>query len=175
MLTTVLLSMGSNIDPEQNLPAAAQRLARQVEVVAASRVFETAAAGAAGTAPFLNAALMIRTPLTAADLKFQVLRPLEAGLGRVRTHDRNAPRTIDLDISLFGDQVIDDPGHTLRIPDPEILTCGHVAIPLADVAPDTVHPETGERLDQIANRLREPRLMALDQIVLWPSPGGTSP
>ncbi len=55
---------------------------------------------------FLNAAVLIETDLTAAELKEQVLQVIERELGRVRTADKNAPRTIDLDIALFGDQVL---------------------------------------------------------------------
>ena len=88
------------------------------------------------------------------------------GLGRVRSADKNAPRTIDLDIALYGAQVIDDPLAGLRIPDPEIPLRAYLALPLAEVGPETVHPETGERLADIAERLaggaEPPRRLDLD-------------
>jgi 7,8-dihydro-6-hydroxymethylpterin-pyrophosphokinase len=71
----------------------------------------------------------------------------------VRSADRNAPRTVDVDISIFGCRVVEDPEAELVIPDPEILTRAHVAVPLADLAPDLPHPVTGERLADIAARL----------------------
>jgi len=80
------------------------------------------------------------------------LRRIEAELGRVRTSDKYAPRTIDLDLSLFGDQIYRAPGS--QIPDPEITRLAHLAIPLADLAPEYRHPELGESLAEIAGRLR---------------------
>ncbi len=65
-------------------------------------------------------------------------------------HDKFAPRPLDLDIALFGDRVINDP--RLTVPDPDILTRAHVALPLADLAPEWVHPSTGQTLAQIAAR-----------------------
>jgi 2-amino-4-hydroxy-6-hydroxymethyldihydropteridine diphosphokinase len=80
-----------------------------------------------------------------------VLARIEQQLGRQRRADPNAPRTIDVDISLFDDVVIDLGKR--HIPDPEILRYPHIAVPLADVAPDYRHPETGESLAQIAARV----------------------
>jgi 7,8-dihydro-6-hydroxymethylpterin-pyrophosphokinase len=75
-------------------------------------------------------------------------------LGRIRTSDPNAPRTIDLDIALAGELVLADRKSGIDIPDPEILTRAHVALPLADLAPDAVHPVTGETLSEIAEGFR---------------------
>jgi 7,8-dihydro-6-hydroxymethylpterin-pyrophosphokinase len=68
----------------------------------------------------------------------------------VRTENKNAPRTIDIDIMLFNDDVL----HVgrRRIPDPEVLERPFVAIPLAEIAPDYVHPETGRSLTEIASQ-----------------------
>ena len=79
-----------------------------------------------------------------------VLRPLEAELGRVRGPDRNAPRPIDLDIAFAGDLVVRDPALGLEIPDPEIIARAHLALPLADLAPEAVHPLDGRTLGAIA-------------------------
>ncbi len=93
---------------------------------------------------------------------------MEHLLGRVRSSDPNAPRTIDVDISLFNDEVL-----TLgkrRIPDPEILLYPHIAVPLADVAPDYRHPETGETLADIAARMiasSEQHLVRRDDVALF--------
>jgi len=83
-------------------------------------------------------------------LKFGVLRPLEVKLGRRRSADRYAPRTIDLDIAFFGSLVIDDPARGLVIPDPDIGICAHLALPLADLEPLFRHPVSGETLAQLA-------------------------
>jgi 7,8-dihydro-6-hydroxymethylpterin-pyrophosphokinase len=80
------------------------------------------------------------------------LRKIEADQGRVRTRDKHAPRTIDLDLTLFGDQVLS--GSDYQIPDPELTRLAHLAIPLAELAPDFRHPNMDGTLGQIADRLR---------------------
>jgi 2-amino-4-hydroxy-6-hydroxymethyldihydropteridine diphosphokinase len=147
---SVLISMGSNIDPALNLWKAFRALDERFGVVASSKVYQTLPALGAVGPSFLNAALELRTQLGPEALKLEVLRPLEAALGRVRSDDRNAPRTIDLDISYHGDFVIDDPESGIRIPDPDALRWAHVALPLADLDPDRRHPEDGRSLAEIA-------------------------
>jgi len=146
--------LGSNIRPAENLPLAVERLAEQVDVQGSSRVYESAAKGAMGAPMFLNAAVTLTTFLSPLELKLEVLRPLEAALGRMRTDNPNEPRPIDVDLVLFGDLLVDDPVAGLVLPDPEILTCAHVALPLADLAPRLVHPVSGETLAVIAARLQ---------------------
>ncbi len=69
-------------------------------------------------------------------------------MGRVRTADKFAPRPIDLDIAFYGDRVLEVAGKV--IPDPDVLRFAHVAAPLADVAGDWIHPQTGQTLAEIA-------------------------
>ena len=151
-LNRAFVTLGSNIEPEANLAAAVRRLREhpEVEVVAVSPVYQTAPVGTRDQADFLNAAVLLRTGLSAEALKAQVLAPIEAALGRVRTADKNAARTIDLDIALFNYEV-SEAGR--RIPDPDVLVYPHVALPLADIAPYYVHPESGETLAEIAERM----------------------
>ncbi|NLF76550.1 MAG: 2-amino-4-hydroxy-6-hydroxymethyldihydropteridine diphosphokinase [Chloroflexi bacterium] len=149
----VFITLGSNIDPHQNLRRAVQMIGQKFPIQAASRVYETAPIDAAGNvdgsqAAFLNAAVLITTDKPPAEIKYKILRFLETMLGRVRTADKFAARTIDLDLALYGDRVIDSP--RLVLPDPDILTRAHVALPLADLAPDFRHPVTGQTLAAIA-------------------------
>ena len=150
MSNLVFVAMGSNIDPLGNMPAAAEMLADALEVSSVSSVYETDPVGRIDQPRFLNAALLARTTLTPEELKLGLLRPIEARLGRVRTSDRNAPRTIDLDIALFGDLVVDDPASGIQIPDPDIERRAHLALPLADLAPGFVHPANGCTLASLA-------------------------
>jgi 2-amino-4-hydroxy-6-hydroxymethyldihydropteridine diphosphokinase len=149
-MNRVFVSLGSNIDPQRNLPEAVRRLAARCRLVAVSPVYETAPVGKTDQPNFLNAAVQIETELPPADLK-AMLQAIEDELGRVRTEDKNAPRTIDLDISLYNDLVL-ELGHR-QIPDPEILQFPHIARPLADLAPQYRHPATGQTLSEIVDSL----------------------
>lgn len=162
----VFISLGSNIDAETNLTAAVRHLRNHdaVEVIATSRVYETAPVGTVDQPNFLNAALLIRTPLSAEALKAGPLWEVEQVLGRVRTADKNAPRTIDLDIALFNYDVLDV--GVRHIPDPELLTRAHVAVPVADLAPYYIHPETGATLEEIAARLPVEGIVMRTDLVL---------
>jgi 2-amino-4-hydroxy-6-hydroxymethyldihydropteridine diphosphokinase len=145
-----LLSIGSNIEPEKNLPAAVRELSRHGRVRRVSGVWESPPAGAPDQPDYLNAALLLETSLSARELKETALAAVEAGLGRVRGADRFAPRTIDIDIMYFNHERLRLGRRS--IPDPEALERPFVAIPLAEIAPDYIHPETGETLAEIAAR-----------------------
>lgn len=147
-LHLALLSLGSNIDPEKNLAAAVRELARFGRVLRVSAVWESPPLESPGGPHFLNAALSLETPLSARELKETAISGIESALGRVRGSDRNAPRTIDIDIMLFDRQRLRIARRT--IPDPEVLERPFVAIPLAEIAPQYIHPGTGETLAEIA-------------------------
>lgn len=160
----VFIAMGSNIDAEDNLREATRLLAEQCVLVAFSPVYETAPVGKLDQPNFLNAAALIETELSAAELKREVLSGIECQLGRVRVADKNAPRTIDLDIALFNTEVLDiDARH---IPDPDIVKYAHIAVPLADLAPHYRHPETGQTLREIAEHTFMGGMMRRDDVQL---------
>ncbi len=134
------LSLGSNIDKERNIVRAVELLRQAVTVVAVSAVYETAPVGNPNQESFLNAAVLVTTSLEAEALTRDVLRPIEERLGRRRGADKNAPRTIDIDVVLFNHQVLDD----------EVLTRAHLAVPLSEVAPHFRPPGAGGTLAEIA-------------------------
>ncbi len=144
------LLLGSNIEPERNLPAAVAHLNRFGHVRAASTVWQTAPVGRADQPDYLNAAVLLETPLSAQELQERAIPFIEGVLGRVRTADKDAPRTIDVDILLFNHEVL-SLGRR-HIPSPEILERPFVALLLAEIAPGYVHPEIGQTLRQIAAR-----------------------
>jgi 2-amino-4-hydroxy-6-hydroxymethyldihydropteridine diphosphokinase len=148
MLHLAYLSLGSNINPEVNLPAAVQRLKEYGTLCAVSNVWETTPVGFLDQANFLNAAVLLETSEPAETFHARVIRPIEQHLHRVRTGNPNAPRTIDLDLVLYDDQILTLARH--QIPAPDILTQAFVAIPLAEIAPTYRHPQTGQTLAQIA-------------------------
>lgn len=151
MSELVFISLGSNIEPEVHLATAVQRLKELGSLIGLSTVYQNPAVGPTQQPDFLNTAALIETDLTIDAIR-DLLRHIEVDLGRVRTEDKYAPRTIDLDLCLFGDLVVETAQFIL--PDPGLLTLAHLAIPLAELAPDYIHPVTGESLKDIADRLR---------------------
>lgn len=154
-INRVIISLGSNIDKEINLPAAVRILGESGRIIAVSSVYETVPIGTSNDADwprFWNAAVLMETELTAKAFRTQVLDDVERRLDRQRTTDRFAPRTIDADLTLFNQEILDlDADH--HLPDPDLLVYAHVAIPVADVVPQLIHPETGQSILQIARRL----------------------
>ena len=152
----VFLTLGSNIHPEQNLPAALGLLRKRTHVQRVSRFYKSLALGKQGEPLdqnyYLNAAVLLHVALGTDPVLFKsdVLRPLERLLGRRDTPDKYAPRPIDLDIALFGNVVI-----APHLPDPEIYTRAYKALPLADTGPTFAHPVTGESLSDIAARFAD--------------------
>lgn len=151
--TVAFIALGSNIAPDVNLPAALRLLAERCALLARSPVYRTPPQGFADQPDFYNMAVRAATALDPAAFKQTVLADIERALGRVRDpRNKNAPRTIDLDIALWGTAALTYGSRPWRVPDPDILRFAHLAIPLADLAPDYVHPETGATLAQIARR-----------------------
>ncbi len=147
-----IVAMGSNIEKERNLADAIRLLRRapHITVQKVSGIYESPSVGGPDDAPeFFNAAALICTELAPLDLR-AALRAIESELGRVRTDDPDAPRTIDLDIAYYGDVELDMDGWV--IPDPQAGTAAHVAIPIAEVAPDWVHPSDGRTTKEIAEQ-----------------------
>jgi 2-amino-4-hydroxy-6-hydroxymethyldihydropteridine diphosphokinase len=152
-MNTYYLILGSNIDKEINLPRAVQLLTQFCDVQAVSQVYETAPVGTLEQEAFFNAAACVRSSLEPLAFKQQIGAAIEHALLRRRSADRNAPRTIDIDIVLCNDRVLDYDGR--HIPDPDLRRFPHVALPIAELAPEMAHPETGEALQALANRLRQ--------------------
>ena len=139
----VCLLIGSNIQPEKNLPLSVTLLKKVMPVLQVSSVWEFATVGSDGP-NMLNAAILVSTPLDPEELKEQMLRPLEAQMGRVRTSDKNAPRTIDLDIIFFDQQCLE----------PNLWHYAFRAVPVAQVLPE-YQSESGETLQEAAIRLAQ--------------------
>lgn len=139
---SVYLSIGSNIEPEKHLPLAVQRLRQLLHVVAVGSTWQTPPYGTSGQ-DFYNSATHVMTEFKPEDLKMKVLRPLESELGRVRTSDKYAPRTIDLDIVIYNVQVLES----------RLWNLPFLAIPMADLLPGLVNPSTGQTLAQIASEM----------------------
>lgn len=146
-MVEVYISVGSNIEPEKNIIEALDRLRRYVRVKAISTFYLTSPIGRPEQPPFLNGVWQVETEKTARELKFGVLRRIENELGRARTEDKYAARTIDLDIIIYGDDVIGEPG--LIIPDPDIRKRPFIAVPLMELSPLLILRDTEEPISSL--------------------------
>lgn len=143
-LHTVYLNLGSNIQPRMNLVKAIQLLSEHGVVRKISSVWESRSVGAPGP-NYLNICLLLMSPHMQAELKEQVIHPIEASLGRKRTEDKYIPRTIDIDIILFDDQPYND----------RLWNAAFVIVPLAEIYPEYRNPRTGDPITETATRLRQ--------------------
>lgn len=162
--STVYISLGSNIDPEANLKRAIDLIGQRCTVLAVSHAYRTPPQGFIDQDDFFNLAVKITTDLDAVTLKHSVLDWIERELKRVRDpNNKNAPRTIDLDISLWNNDIFDYGEKPWHVPDRDILRFAHVALPLAEIAPDYMHPTEHVALKMIAGRFAD---MDFEQINL---------
>ncbi|PPT76575.1 2-amino-4-hydroxy-6-hydroxymethyldihydropteridine diphosphokinase [Xanthomonas arboricola pv. populi] len=141
-MTTVLLSLGSNVQPTHYLRLAVDALRARFGQLAISPAYRTPAVGFDGP-DFVNNAVALDTDMDLHALEHW-LHALEDAHGRDRSGPRFSDRTLDVDVVFFGDCIVEGPGR-LRIPRPE-LKHAFVLKPLADVAPDFVDPLSGQTL-----------------------------
>ena len=138
----VLISLGSNIEPQKNLSLALKMLAEQVLILKQSSVWQTPAVGSNGP-DYLNTAVLIHCQLSPDSLKDQILSTIESKLGRIRTNNKNADRSIDLDIVMADGECLDE----------DLWNQAHVAVPASELIPDCTNPKSGETVAQAAQRL----------------------
>jgi 2-amino-4-hydroxy-6-hydroxymethyldihydropteridine diphosphokinase len=171
------VALGSNLgDREQELASGLRGLAATpgVEIVRLSRIFETEPVGPPQGA-YLNAVVELRVRLAPLALLDRLLE-IERASGRRRERLRNAPRTLDLDLLLYGSVCIDHA--RLVVPHPRLAERGFVLEPLRDLAPDRLHPRIHETIAVLAERVRDERAVrpfASTLEVPWPSSQSASP
>ena len=130
---TAYIGVGANLEPARGIPAGLRRLAASVPIEAFSTFYETEPIGRPEQPKYYNGVCRVGTGLEPRSLLNEVLHPIEAALGRKRTDDRYAARPLDLDLLLWDDAVLDEPG--LRLPHPEILARAFVALLLLELDP----------------------------------------
>ena len=140
------LALGSNLgDREGNLRRALALLAERLEITRCSSIYESEPWGYTGQEKFLNMVCSVHTSLSPQEL-LAWAKEVERRLGRTSTI-RHGPRTIDVDILLYGREQVDEP--ELAIPHAGLAERPFVLVPLAEVAPQVVHPVTGQRVTHL--------------------------
>ena len=160
-MTKAFLSLGSNIEPEKNVYEALKLLSEQVRILEVSTVYLTEPLLRKSQAKFYNCVVKIQTDLEPEALKSKTLQTIEEKLGRKKTKDKYASRTIDIDILLYGNLYFST--ENLVIPDPEIEKRPFLAIPLYEIEPDLVIPQTNEQIVKIADRFENSSMIKLDE------------
>ncbi len=155
VLVDACLGVGANLgDRSAAIAAAVDALTSHagVQSLRLSRIYETEPVGPAGQGRYLNAAIRLQTTLSARELLVLCLA-LERDAGRDRAGEvRWGPRQLDLDLLLYGDAIIDEPG--LTVPHPHLAERTFVLDPLADVADEVIHPVLNLTISTLRQRLR---------------------
>jgi 2-amino-4-hydroxy-6-hydroxymethyldihydropteridine diphosphokinase len=153
----VYIAGGSNVEPEKNLRAATQHLEREFPGVRFSSWYLNRAAGFEGD-DFINWVAGFTTTLSVHEV-LDRLHAIENICGRARDAPKWAPRSMDLDVLLYGDLICDEP--KLKLPRPDLLKRAYMLGPLAELAPEVIHPIAGlsigelwQRFDQAAHPMQ---------------------
>ena len=154
---SVYISVGSNIDPHEHVPQGIARLLAHADPhdVAISSFYVSEAIGRPEQPLYCNGVVKLSTDLSHDVLK-EELRGIEALQGRVRVHDRYAPRTLDLDIILYGEHQFEI--DTTKIPEPTIQKWSFIYVPLLEITPEICLPGLAEPLARMIPSEHQPPL-----------------
>jgi 2-amino-4-hydroxy-6-hydroxymethyldihydropteridine diphosphokinase len=144
------IALGSNVgDREENITKAFVALKQKLQILKISSLYETKPMYLEDQGWFVNCAAKIETALTPREL-LEFLKSIEKALGRKQAV-RNGPRLIDLDVLIYGDQVVSE--NDLQVPHPKIQERAFVLVPLAEIAPNLIHPTMKKTISELLSEL----------------------
>lgn len=150
----LILMLGSNIKREESIKKGIALLKEYFTIKKISNVYETENVSDNHTQAYYNCAVMIDTDETVDHIKSNILPAIEKACGRKRDpNDKHAPRTLDIDISLYGlQQVITE---NYEVPDPEITKYNYLLVPICEIAPHFIHPSYGESIQSLLKNCQD--------------------
>ncbi|MDD5486283.1 MAG: 2-amino-4-hydroxy-6-hydroxymethyldihydropteridine diphosphokinase [Dehalococcoidales bacterium] len=151
-LVSVYLGLGSNVgNRQENLNKALGYIEQRMRVAAKSSVYETNPVGNTNQPMFLNMVCEVKTSLP-PEFLLVLAKGIEKKLGRMENHPKDSPRTMDIDILFYGDQVLND--HDLIIPHPRLSKRAFVLVPMNEIAPDFVDPASGKTVSALLEEIQ---------------------
>lgn len=150
-MVRAFIGIGSNINPDNNVRKAIRLLSKEEHILGISTVYETLPERGLKQPRYYNCVVEIETKTPSEELKHKVLRKIEKDLGRKRSKDKYASRTIDLDLILYDDMVLKTDDFT--VPDPYIASRPYLAVPLCELNPELVLPDSGLSIKELASKL----------------------
>ena len=158
-MAQVFIGLGSNINPARNVARALRQLALHGRILGVSTVYRTPPEGRPEQPWYFNCVVALETTKTPLELKQDALRRIERELGRVRSADRYAARTIDLDLLLYDDLVVER--DDLTLPDPHVFQRAYLAHGVYELAPELALPGSGRPIASVAAALPIDRMEPL--------------
>jgi len=151
-IVSVFLGLGSNVgDLKHNLDTALQFISQRMKIEQVSSLYDTSPEVNTNQPRFLNMIIRASTSIEPQPL-LTMLKGIESKLGRVTT-TRYSPRPIDIDILFYGNSIIDTPD--LVIPHPHMHERAFVLVPLAEIAPNFIHPKNGKTISKMLSELKK--------------------
>lgn len=159
-MVRAFVGVGSNINPAESVRDAIQLLSKKVNILGISTVYQTQPEGGLKQPQYYNCVVEIETNFSPEELKYKVLRKIEKDLGRKRSRDKHASRTIDLDLILYDDLILKNDDFTL--PDPQIASRPYLAIPLYELNPELVLPGSSLCIKDLTSSLSREDMQPLN-------------
>ena len=161
-ISHAFIGIGSNINPEENILMCIELLKKQLTLATSSTFYQTMPIGNRNDPTYINGVVLIETKYSPESLKNLFLHPIEDKLGRVRTNDKFASRTIDLDILLYDDLVVKQ--DNLNIPDPDILERNFLVASLNEIAPQLIPPGWTKKFQDLKVNMTDQGIRALPEL-----------
>ena len=159
-MVSAFIGVGSNINPADNILKAIRMLSKEEHILGISAVYETLPEEGLNQPRYYNCVVKIETTTSPEELKRKVLRKIEKDLGRKRSKEKYAARTIDLDLILYDDLVLSTAD--VILPDSHIVDRAYLAIPVYELEPELVLPGSGRRIMEVASKLSRESMKPLN-------------